>query len=1053
MDFLTGIFDYGTSFGVDLSSLAVGVVATVSHVLSSFWSTLSGDLLFAVQGTNDCDRCPGSSFTSVGAAWGSIGYATQADLLWQLRVTSFHHWAVLLYVLAAAGGIIGAAMGMPPKTYLWFFIGPGLFWWLIGATEDVDGVQWAVAGKPQKQSVVWRDAEVGLQNSNLFSRENLKAFRDKKPEVQDKMRVANGFLYVDTLFSATSQALIGWTGIWKATGRGGSDTNLARNEKEEGPWFIMANNKWGMMENITSAYARNADVRDALVTFMASECGDKFKQILDSSSYMAAGQLKRGIFPKTVFKLDGDPNLNGASENFSVPQYREKVKAMDTTVTKTPASLVRLLEDQKSKTSFGKFSESLGGGGGAGGGGGQLKYKKNHRDGMIVCSEYLWVIVQALRWEAGHAYWQLMRAAPLGPDYKQIMHSLYNGWNIRKEPNGNMATTEEMHHLTRNLLFIHLLRNELLFAPQLADTKYSPAEQSRSYGEAYARQVGAKSKATELIQWALLMPHLQGILYFLLVAAYPLAALLVLVPNWYKSMFTWMSFLAWIKLWDVGFAIVQMLERTVWAMMGNNTHIEFMSRRILQMAEWESIGAQCPSGGGIEKLDGTLDGLKELCAVPVVCASDSSDLGCGGGLSGVDTPGNTNYAVLDQALMLGAGSELDLANAYYLYIMAGLYFAVPAVAGQMVLGAKAGAAGMVQNMIGGISGEVGKAAVTGHQGVLSNIASTNSAVVGQTAIAKNHRTTPFASQALQMANASLDSGMDGDFAGSTKQGWSTGNQALGLRNQDYGTGLKRMRSYYDTIANFGPVVTGKAGDVRGGVEPGAQVAKAPSGVLGRVGAGISAVGEAVVWQRANRFQTHLEHDAILRGMNTLAKGSDMDWNMFQLKQQGQGLGEGARRLNGYAQGTAAQASWDARNDLALGTVGMASVIGNVQSGAMSPGAKPADFDYLAQGGFLGGGTRQASMYPGTNFIFDSAQRGAWGKRNLGSSYNMGLWDAGMREHRSNGNNVGEWDSVMPFLRVGADGFMGGPAKWEADVDGARSSSPFSRQPGRNLPTK
>lgn len=1020
------------------SGLLQGVLAAVLGVLGSIGDA-AGAFSFMLAPDDGCAKCPGSSFTSVGAAWGTIGYSVQADLLWQLQKTSFHHWAILLYLMAAGGGIIGAAMGMPPKTYLWFFIGPGLFWWMIGATEDTEGVAWKVAGKQQRQSVVWRDSEVGLQNSNLFSRENLKAYREKRPDVTDKMRVANLFLYVDTLFSATSQALIGWTGIWKATGRGGNDSNLAINEKEDGPWYIMSNNKWALMENITGSYARNPDVRDALVQFMASECGDRFKQVIDQSSYMAAGQLKRGIFPKTVFKLGQDPNMNGANDAFQRNQYRDKLKQMDVTFTKTPPSLIRLLEDVDSPTSFGKFSDSLG----------QRNYKKQNRGSMIMCSEYLWVIVQALRWEAGHAYWQLMRSAPLGLNHKQIMHSMYNGWNVRKTADGPMASVEEMHHLTRGLLFVHLLRNELIFAPQIADNKYAPSQQTRQYGEQYAGKVGAKSKYGELIQWALLMPHLQGILYFLLAAAYPMAALLVLVPNWYKSMFTWMSFMAWIKLWDVGFAMVMMIERSVWAMMGNNTHIEFVSRRILQMAEYESIGAECPNGGGIEKLDGTVKGLKELCTVPKVCTAGSPDLGCGGTLPGADTSGDDSYGILDQALMLGAGSELDLTNAYYLYIMAALYFAVPAVAGQLVLGAKAGAAGMVSNMIGGVSGEVGKAAVTGHQGVLSHIAATNSAAVGQAAVAKHYRTTGFAQNAMDMANSAMSVGQESDMINQTKQGWNTGNQALEFRGKDVGLGIARANTWVAQSKAVGDALAPRkgatAGDRAGGLELGRRLMDGAGG-LGKAGNIAAGLGDAALIQRARRWETYLGQDAANRGMTALGKSSNADWDMYTMKQSGQGLGEGGRRANELAGGHAQMAAWDARNEFALGMVGNASVVGNVQSGALHPGAKPQDFHYLSQSGALGGSMQRGSMYPNTKFIFDGARGGAWGKTNLGSNYNWGLWDSGV--HRRDGANLTESDLFKDFT-PGGSRFWSSNSDWSSN-QGAGRTGPLTQNP--NLPS-
>jgi hypothetical protein len=118
----------------------------------------------------DTPGCMGSSFTAVGAAFATQGYFAQADLLWQLTNTDLGLWAPLLYVIAAIGGLIGVAMGMPPKMYLWFFMGPAIYSFLLGTTVPQFGTAWCVANVMQDPSRVWQLSEVGLQNSNIVAR-------------------------------------------------------------------------------------------------------------------------------------------------------------------------------------------------------------------------------------------------------------------------------------------------------------------------------------------------------------------------------------------------------------------------------------------------------------------------------------------------------------------------------------------------------------------------------------------------------------------------------------------------------------------------------------------------------------------------------------------------------------------------------------------------------------------------------------------------------------------------------------------------------------------
>ena len=70
----------------------------------------------------------------------------------------------------------------------------------------------------------------------------------------------------------------------------------------------------------------------------------------------------------------------------------------------------------------------------------------------------------------------------------------------------------------------------------------------------------------------------------------------------------------------------------------------------------------------------------------------------------------------DVGLMLGNNLDLDVNNAYYVYIMAALYFAVPAVTGQCVLGAKAGAAGLVTGAFQQQAADAGRGASSGKVG-------------------------------------------------------------------------------------------------------------------------------------------------------------------------------------------------------------------------------------------------------------------------------------------------------------------------------------------------
>ncbi|MCC6932424.1 MAG: hypothetical protein IT292_04125 [Deltaproteobacteria bacterium] len=64
--------------------------------------------------------------------------------------------------------------------------------------------------------------------------------------------------------------------------------------------------------------------------------------------------------------------------------------------------------------------------------------------------------------------------------------------------------------------------------------------------------------------YALQLPYWQGLILYLLAAAYPFVALIVLVPNRAQSMLTYFLTWLWVKSWDIGMAIIMVTDRIIW---------------------------------------------------------------------------------------------------------------------------------------------------------------------------------------------------------------------------------------------------------------------------------------------------------------------------------------------------------------------------------------------------------------------------------------------------------------------------------------------------------
>jgi hypothetical protein len=915
---------------------------------------------FALQGQEKCGNCPGAESSLVAAAWANIGYMTHAALLHYVNFTGFGAWAILLYVVAAGGALISVALNSPPRNYVWFFLGPAIYSFLIGTTQEVRGVDWAVAGISRDMEDVWSDAETGLRNSPLLQISDYSGMTiNKITGPSQEYKVAMPMLFLDELFSATTNMLVGWTGLNNQLGEGRSDSNLAKIKKDEKnapPWFLLSSLKAPMVENITNVRIRNPDLRDAFITFLSSECGDAFKKGINSGSYNAATMSRGAVIPQTVMKDPGD-GKNSFKKGDDLNEDMEYTKSrfnLNATEIPTPRSLFRLLSEPSDiPGSFGKFSPAFKNEGGAASP--MLKLYKQ----QVNCSSYLWTLIQAMRQEMGHAYWQLIRTAPRGFDSAEdVLFSLFYGWDIRSNGSGEYATANQMKWFTQNLIFTYMLKNELEFAPSITATeqKFAPADQTQQYAQTYVGNVGSKSKSSELYNWALMMPHVQGILLYVIIVAYPLAAMAMVIPGYWKAFFTWVSFFAWIKMWDVGFAMVQVLERSVWAMMGNHSNMARVANMLIQTAQITSgVAASC--GGGADGGD-----VLDKCAVPDVGNSFNGDTA-----DGQDQPEKEAFFYLDKALLLGASIDLNVANGYYLYIMAALYLAVPAVTGQLILGAKAGLGGLATNALGENAKDISGAAKSGFQGEMANQIMSTREHIGQATSAKALRSPSSAFlSSLDTSNRALDKGLQAARLGGISQALDNGGKAA----QQRAASFNQMKSTMQNVASDAADISGIGGS------PGNSPGNGNGGGSGKkswFGAGLAAtnwgitkgahVGHAGLELGSNK----VAQEAIGRQMNAMQRGADLHWQTAGANQAASGLGAYSKNLGTLGQFQADTAAWEAKNNWAQSASGAAGVYG-VNAGSLAPGNKPIDSMGMAMSGMLGKSAGSAADYPGNSFL-------------------------------------------------------------------------------------
>lgn len=665
--------------------------------------------------------CPASSFTAIAAAFATQGYFAQADVIRMLTLTSFGLWAPLLYIMAAASGMISLAMGAPPKMYMWFFIGPALYQFLLGTTAPAHGVEWRVATFPQDQREVWKLAEPGLLNSNIV-KQKLPDGRDIKPTYRngpkDPVDVGYMFLWFDELVSSTVQNLVGWTGVYNLTGGFGSESGIIKRSDLQGldgtsRWYLLSNLKWGMLDQITSARLSNADLRDAFNAFLSSGGGDALSKVIDKKALTIAANSSTGALPCSVFAAPSttvDSSDLDCRDDETGADYEAAKDILRNKYIQIPDSLrdfwtIRDPEGTKLEVgSFPAFFANSGSEQTCSLDGVCIDFKdappdvKNitthlRMEDSVNAADYLYFIVNGFRWEAAQIYYQIVRNAPAGMTDQDVLFSLFYGWNIRKKggadgTDGALLAFDdnELQHFAMDLILVHLFRNEMTTAFRVADPRFNTTTELERAAKHNIAESGAKSKYGEVYTWALMIPYVQGVLLYLLAMAYPFACVMMVVPGWHSTLFTWMSFWAWVKLWDLGFSIVVVLERSIWSMLGSSSAASKLFGMTVPMQHWGKVEPpQCWD-------------LQHCPVIPEI----------------FDVDGRPAFLsilkIFDRSLLLGSAFDLDITNAYYIYIMSALYFAVPAVTGQLVLGAKAGASSLINGLIQGTQNDGGSGA-------------------------------------------------------------------------------------------------------------------------------------------------------------------------------------------------------------------------------------------------------------------------------------------------------------------------------------------------------
>jgi len=761
----------------------------------------------------DQDAPPyGSASSPIAAALATQGYFAQSRIIDSMlsQGSVLFGIAPLLYLLAGIGGLIMLALGSPPKLYLWFLMGPLLYHYILNKRVESTGNVWTIGSRLMPQSEVERLAGIDTGFDDPFQINiSFNGFRIGTFGGTHTAKVPWVFAFVDTLVSSAVQGISSTF----------TPTFTLANDSEE-PWYIMSDIKWDLLETITSAKISNADVRDILNTFLFSECGTVLKQNLNYALYLAARNAKNSTPPDTVM-FDWD-NFVRELESTSVPVPRSLKGLL--------GSVYNRAQNQNpspnTPTHF-LFQESV-----LGINVSTTNLNVLFRSPEVKCNVLAAIIAASIRADAGYTFANLMSKAPLiVPSFidrnpyslgsiafkvllgdivpmtpSTLFHTMFGTWKGFERTFNNSLNLGPLrlsfgnlpirvlgglnHHdeafatsILTDLITAYIFKNELAFAPALLSQQGSNPDETVRAGLTNISSVGSRSKFAEVYVWGKMIPHVQGLFLYWLALAFPIAVLLMVLPNFHKALITWSLFWIWVKSWDIGFLLIKRIERVLWAMIGSS---DYLLDSILQASKFSSLSkvvVGCFDPQGI-----STQGLLPPCipgTVPIAFVRSGNYETTGAGITMLESA-----KTIDLGLALSNTFWLEEGNAFYLYLMAAMYFAVPVIMGQLILGSKAAMANLVKDFIGQPTQEAAKAAGSAYSAQRQAQASATSATFNQQEMLKNMRADGLAARAIASQNIGLANKFDAALSQQIASGIDAKTNMMDL-------GIQRIRANLD----------------------------------------------------------------------------------------------------------------------------------------------------------------------------------------------------------------------------------------------------------------
>lgn len=520
-----------------------------------------------------------SSGTMVAAAMETAGYRAQSVVLDQLRDV-FMKFGALIYLLCLLGAIITLAMMERYDSALWLILGPALFHFCIDSRVLASGAEWQSASAAQKNAVVqqvlgassvqprvsWAFHWYNDLISNVYS--NLIRVISNDPSRTQKLfaarpQIVDGLLNAEIgnagLLAFTQNIIVSCNAEMEAAriiSQGERDINF-----QNTPEYRLASSKFKATWSVPNKnLPRDMPlIRQYISDLVSGPIGVKTLALAGKSAGAEAGadvtagagkeQNQDGAFYLTQCVTPLEPILNSPTESvlgqsFSCEQlwcllgigyHREAMRIYhklenDYVPTADEQMLLDIRRDIIDKLSTPPNPSDD-----------DLKLYKDQKQRQDAADE-------AARWK---------QIQVVNPDVS-VIPVIISAHLLRKQLAANPMSqiSGEMYDRAG---FVARNKNFALEQMNTSDNQDTVTD--------YEADQYAASSRHETFTLAMTLPYVQGVFLYGLGLLFPFFAFFLIVPGKIDVFIGWFALWAWVKFWDVGWAVVMVVDDMLWSLM------------------------------------------------------------------------------------------------------------------------------------------------------------------------------------------------------------------------------------------------------------------------------------------------------------------------------------------------------------------------------------------------------------------------------------------------------------------------------------------------------